>query len=152
VAAAADPSGLGMCTYCGCRAISLIGRFSAEHESIINAAGVLRRAAGTGDAVTGRAAAHDLAALLDPHTLSEERSLFAELRADPEFAEHVEGLCVEHDEINRWLARVVEGDLADVVGLEKLLRRHIDKEENGLFPAAAVALAGPEWERVVARA
>lgn len=29
-----------------------------------------------------------------------------------------------------------------------LLRRHIDKEDNGLFPAAAIALDGEEWEQV----
>jgi hemerythrin-like domain-containing protein len=152
VAAAADPPGVAMCTYCGCRAISIIGQFSTEHEAIVNATGVLRRAAGSGDLVASRVAAGELAALLDPHTRSEERSLFAELRTDPQFAEHVERLCEEHKEINRRLTHVVDGDLAGASGLEKLLRRHIDKEENGLFPAAAIALGGPAWERVVARA
>lgn len=32
------------------------------------------------------------------------------------------------------------------------LRRHIEKEENGLFPATAVALDGPAGVRPVARA
>ena len=36
--------------------------------------------------------------------------------------------------------------------LEDILRRHIDKEENGLFPAAVIALDGPAWERVVSDA
>lgn len=76
----------------------------------------------------------ELAALLDPHTPIEERSLFAKLRADPEFAPHVENLCEEHQEINHRLMRVVDGDLAGAGGLERLLGRHIDKEENGLFP------------------
>lgn len=35
--------------------------------------------------------------------------------------------------------------------LENLLRRHIDKEENGIFPAAAVALDGAAWDRIEAR-
>jgi hemerythrin-like domain-containing protein len=152
VAASADPPGVGVCTYCGCRAISLIGRFSAEHEAIVNATGVLRRAAGSGDLLASRVAAGRLAALLDPHTRSEERSLFAEMRTDSEFTEHVAGLCQEHDEINLRLAAVVEGALAGASGLERLLRRHIDKEENGLFPAAAIALDGPAWERVAALA
>jgi Hemerythrin HHE cation binding domain len=152
VAASADPPGVGVCTYCGCRAISLIGRFSAEHEAIVNATGVLRRAAGTGDTAAVQVAGLELAGLLDPHTRVEERSLFAELRADPEFAEHVERLCEEHEEINRRLMHIIDGDLAGAVGLERLLRRHIDKEENGLFPAAAIALGGPAWERVEARA
>lgn len=28
------------------------------------------------------------------------------------------------------------------------LRRHIDREEDGLFPAAAIRLDGPDWEEV----
>jgi hemerythrin-like domain-containing protein len=118
----------------------------------VNSTGMLRRAAGTGDAAAALVAGLELAALLDPHTRVEERSLFAELRTDPEFAEHVERLCEEHEAINRRLKQIVDGDLAGVGGLEKLLRRHIDKEENGLFPAAAIALGGPAWERVAARA
>ena len=141
-----------MCSYCGCRAIPVIGRFSTEHETIVNAMGLLRRAAGAGDVGAARAAAQDLAELLEPHTSSEERSLFVELRADPEFAEHVAGLCLEHREIGVRLAGVIHGDLTGVLSLETLLRDHIDKEENGLFPAAAVALDGQAWERVVARA
>ena len=152
MAAAADPLPIAVCSYCGCRAITVIGRFSAEHEAIIDATGVLRRAAGTGDAMAARAAARGLAELLDPHTRSEERSLFAELRQDPEFTEHVDELCGEHRQIDAQLAVVAGGDLTGVAALENLLRRHIDKEENGLFPAAAVALYGPAWERVTARA
>ena len=118
----------------------------------MNSTGMLRRAAGTGDAAAALVAGLELAALLDPHTRVEERSLFAELRTDPEFAEHVEGLCAEHEEINRRLMHIIDGDLASAAGLERLLRQHIDKEENGLFPAAAIALGGPAWERVEARA
>jgi Hemerythrin HHE cation binding domain len=141
-----------VCSYCGCRSITVIGRFSAEHETIINATGVLRSVAGTGDPAATSAAAQLLAGLLGPHTGSEERSLFAELRLDPEFTDHVDGLCAEHRDIDVRLAAVAGGDPAGVVALENLLRRHIDKEENGLFPAAAIALGGPAWERVVERA
>src|SRR5450755_4615502 len=141
-----------MCTYCGCRAITVIGRFSADHETIINATGVLRRAAETGDLPSAWAATQVLAGLLNPHTSSEERSLFAELRRDPEFTDHVDELCREHRDIDAGLAAVAAGDLAGVAALERLLRRHIDKEENGLFPAAAIALDGPAWERVMERA
>lgn len=141
-----------VCSYCGCREISVIGRFSDEHVSIINAVGELRRAAAKGDTPAAHAATDVLRRLLDPHTMSEERSLFAELREDPEFTEHVDVLCAEHRDIDAALAVAADGDLSGVVDLENLLRRHIDKEENGLFPAAAIALDGPAWERVVARA
>lgn len=141
-----------MCSYCGCRANTVIARYSAEHDDIVNAMGVLRRAASAGDPAGTGACARTLASLLDPHTASEERSLFAELRLDAEFTEHVDGLRAEHREIDAALARVAEGDLAAVGALEHILRRHIDKEENGLFPAAVIALDGAAWERVVSAA
>ena len=141
-----------MCSYCGCRSLTVIGRYSDEHEDIINATGDLRRTAARGDLPATRSAVTTLARLLEPHTSSEERALFAELRLDPEFTDHIDLLCAEHSEISARLASVAEGDLAGVESLENLLRRHIDKEENGLFPAAAIALDGPAWERVVARA
>jgi hemerythrin-like domain-containing protein len=141
-----------MCSYCGCRANTVIARYSAEHDEIVNAMGVLRRAASAGEVNGARVAARILTGLLDPHTACEERSLFAELRKDVEFTAHVEGLCAEHRDIDGTLARVVEGDLAAAGVLEGVLRRHIDKEENGLFPAAVIALDGPAWERVVSAA
>jgi len=141
-----------MCSYCGCRSLTVIGRYSDEHAEIINATGALRRATSSGDLDATRSAAAALAHLLDPHTASEERALFAELRLDPEFTDHVDALCAEHLDIATRLAAVSDGALDAMASLETLLRRHIDKEENGLFPAAAIALDGPAWERVVARA
>ena len=99
-----------MCSYCGCRANTVIARYSAEHDDIVNAMGVLRRAASAADQGATAIAARDLVALLDPHTTSEESSLFAELRLDAEFTEHVDGLCAEHREIDGTLARVTAGD------------------------------------------
>ena len=132
----------------------MIGRLSTEHVAIINATGALRRAAHDrdGDATTTSTAVDELAALLDPHTTGEEQGLFTELRLDPEFAAHVDALCAEHREIDARLARVASGDHAEVDALENLLRRHIDKEENGIFPAAAVALDGDAWDRIQQRA
>ena len=141
-----------MCSYCGCRAITMIGRLSTEHVAIINATGALRRVALDGDGAGAATAVEVLAALLDPHTRGEEQGLFAELRLDEDFADHVEALCAEHREIDARLAKVAAGDHAEVQELENLLRRHIDKEENGIFPAAAVALDGAAWDRIQSRA
>jgi hemerythrin-like domain-containing protein len=141
-----------MCSYCGCQSITVIGRFMAEHDSIIDTTGLLRRAALRGDQAAAGAAAANLHQQLEPHTNSEERSLFAELRLDPEFTDHVDDLCREHAEIGAGLAKVIDGDFAAIGPLELLLRHHIDREDNGLFPAAAIALGGPAWERVVERA
>lgn len=141
-----------MCSYCGCESITVIGKYMAEHESIVNVAGTLRRAAASGDVSATATAVHALGELLQPHTRSEERSLFKELRAEPDLRDHVDQLCREHQQIDDGLSRVAEGDLVAAVPLLQLLRQHIDKEENGLFPAAAIALDGPAWERVTARA
>lgn len=138
-----------MCSYCGCRSNTLIARYTVEHEEIVNAMGTLRRAASTADPTRTHSAATVLADLLSPHTASEERSLFAELRQDAEFTAHVDELCAEHRAIDEILARVDGGDFAAVSRLEHMLRRHIDREENGLFPAAVIALDGTAWERAV---
>ena len=139
-----------MCSYCGCQDISVIGRFMAEHVEIINACGVLRRACERGDAAVVAAAADDLAGLLHPHTGAEEAGLFAVLAEDEEFTEHVRTLCAEHTDLDAALAAVRGGDHASFPAFELALRHHIDREENGLFPAAAIAFAGMEWERVTA--
>ena len=141
-----------MCSYCGCRDITVIGRYMAEHEDIVNLAGELRRAVARGDAEEVRAAAEKVRTALDPHTGSEERSLFAQMRRDPEFTEHIDALCGEHHDLEAGLARVAAGDPAAYPAFERLLRHHIDREDNGLFPAAAIALDGPDWEWVTERA
>ena len=141
-----------MCTYCGCSQISVIGRYMAEHEQVVNLSGVLRRAVESGDPAQVRAAVGAVRAVLAPHTGSEERALFARMRQDPEFTDHIDALCGEHDDLGALLDRVARGDGTAYAGFERLLRGHIDREDNGLFPAAAIALDGPDWEWVSERA
>jgi len=137
-----------VCSYCGCESIEVIGRFMSEHVEIINATGDLRRATASGDADEVRAAVAIVRGLLDPHARAEESGLFAVLAEDVEFADHVQGLCREHVGLHGLLDQVHAGSHAVLPVFEKMLRTHIDREENGLFPAAAIAFAGPEWERV----
>jgi hemerythrin-like domain-containing protein len=136
-----------VCSYCGCRAIAPVARLSAEHVEVLELLGDLRRASADGrpgfEEVLGR-----LTRALDAHTGGEERSLLGELRGDPELGPYVAVLCAEHGEIDAALAALSPGDAAGLAALETLLRRHIDKEENGLFPAAAIALDGEAWDRV----
>ncbi|AYF26967.1 MULTISPECIES: hemerythrin domain-containing protein [Micromonospora] len=138
-----------MCCYCGCREFPAIGRLSAEHEAIANAAGRLRGAARTGG--PGALAALDaLLALLMPHTATEEDGLFAELRAEGSLIEAVAKLCAEHDDIHGVLGRVdrADPDWPAVLAALDRLHRHIDNEEHGLFPAAVIALPVPAWDRI----
>lgn len=138
-----------MCSYCGCEALVPIGRFMAEHGTIIDALGVLERACAAGDQARVDAA-DELAAWLDPHTGAEEVGLFAVLGRQEEFTEHIAALCAEHASLDADLARIRTGDVAGLDDFVVALRNHIDREENGLFPAAAIALDGPDWEEVVA--
>lgn len=139
-----------MCSYCGCRSITVIAELTREHEEVVNVLGTLVRAAARDDSAEVATTAARLAELLEPHTRTEELGLFAELRREPELADHVDDLCREHQEIDALVAAVARGDLADARHLDDVLRRHIDREENGLFPAAVIALDGPAWDRVVA--
>jgi len=137
-----------MCSYCGCRSIELIGRLSTQHDEIVNATTALRTAAAGHDQPGAAAACVVLADLLHPHTRIEERGLFAELRLDDTFTDHIDALCGEHRDLDRELAAISSGDLTRVTPFIQLLRDHISKEENGLFPAAAIALDGEQWERL----
>lgn len=138
-----------MCSYCGCESIEVIGRFMAEHTAIINAAGQLRRAIDAGGEESAvHAAADTLAGLLSPHTDAEEVGLFSVMRRDEQFSDHIADLCSEHTELDEALAAVRAGDHAAYPAFEHLLRTHIDREDNGLFPAAAIALDGPDWAEV----
>lgn len=137
-----------MCSYCGCQSITVVGRFMAEHDELINATGELVRAAATGDAELVRASADVVARLLSPHTHSEEVGLFRVMREHEEFTEHIDTLCGEHTSLDVLLEEVVGGAFERAPEFEKELRTHIDKEDNGLFPAAAMSLDGTEWEQV----
>ncbi len=139
-----------MCDYCGCRSFTVIARFTAEHEDIVNAAGELRESIESGAQVQAAAAAVALANLLGPHTRDEERTLFAEMAQDAEFSDHVDQLCTEHRDLDEQLAALGTGDLDALHRFYNLLREHINKEENGLFPAAAIALDDDAWDRAQA--
>lgn len=137
-----------MCSYCGCLAITVMEGLSREHDEIIEAAGALRRATEADDAEAVRSAAATLGRLLAPHTEGEERGIFHELRAVPEFTTHVDDLCAEHDVLDAELERIQAGDRSGVAAFLRRLRLHIDREEDGLFPAAAIALDAQAWDRI----
>ena len=142
-----------MCSYCGCDSIEVIGRFMDEHVEIINATGDLRRAVEGGDADEVRRGVDGVAGLLGPHTGAEEVGLFSVMKKQDEFLDYVTQLCGEHVGLDDLLARVAtEPDPTlrhQVFELfEEALRAHIDREDNSLFPAAAVSLVGPDWDEI----
>jgi hemerythrin-like domain-containing protein len=137
-----------VCSYCGCQAITVIGRFMAEHDDVVNGLTALRSACAAEDAPATVAAVQVMAGLLHPHTHAEEVGLFAVMGQDEEFHDHIDVLCGEHRGLDGLLDELAAGAFDRFGAFERALRAHIDKEDNGLFPAAAIALSGPDWDRV----
>lgn len=137
-----------MCSYCGCRSIEVIGRFMTEHEDIVTAAGVLRRAAIERDLAKVSTQCERVRTLLTPHTEAEEVGLFSVMREQGDFAEQVEALCGEHTLLDEQLDGIAAGDYSLIQPFYQALRDHIDKEDNGLFPTSALTLDGPDWDRI----
>lgn len=137
-----------MCSYCGCETITVIGRFMAEHVAVVNALGELRRAVERDDAEGVAHHGRSLGDLLTPHAHAEEVGLFTVMGRQEEFAAHISTLCAEHRVFEQQLHGVMTGSRDQIEPLYRGLREHIDREENGLFPAAAIALGGVDWDEV----
>lgn len=143
-----------MCEYCGCQEIAVIGELTREHDAVVDLIGRIERSLADqrlGDVAEG---CRKISAILVPHTVVEEEGLFPEMAA--EFPDHIETLRSEHREIEKVLdeaAGVVPDDQdwpARLLGALFLLREHILKEQDGVFPAALAALDTVQWERIEA--
>jgi hemerythrin-like domain-containing protein len=92
--------------------------------------------------------------ILAPHTVVEEDGLFPEMADD--FPDHIAVLCSEHREIEKVLGAAADGLPDDptwpdqLMKVLHLLREHILKEQDGVFPAALAALDSDQWERIEA--
>ena len=135
-----------MCSYCGCRNIPMIAKLNAEHDAIVNSTYALQIAFRDQDVTAATTAGRILGELLHPHTHREQVGLFAEMAKDELFTEHVASLCAEHDQLDADLAAITAGDLTRITTMITLLNNHIDREENGLFPAALAYLDDDQWE------
>lgn len=144
-----------MCSYCGCRSLKPIGDLSAEHVEIQNLCGDIGRFVGAGDVETAGERLRVLATVLAEHDAVEELSIYPAMARHQEYGDKVGTLFDEHDDVDSVVrdalrtlddsgAAAVRWD-AVVAPLETLLE-HIQHEENGLFPAAAIALDTPDWE------
>jgi hemerythrin-like domain-containing protein len=144
-----------VCNYCGCRALEAIAELTDEHVRILSLSADLRRAVGRGE----HAAAADLLGtlndVLELHDAVEELSLYPAMARDPELAEKIGTLFDEHDELDRVVRAAMAAangagpNTADWVGVLaalEMLAEHIDHEEHGVFPAAAVSLDPADWE------
>ncbi len=143
-----------MCEYCGCQAVASVAGLTREHEAVVNLIGAVRDAHRQNDIVRMTEVVREIAAILGPHTQVEERGLFPAM-AD-EFPDHIAVLETEHRQIEAVLAEA-EGGVptapawpSRVLNVLALLREHILKEQDGVFPAALASLSIEQWEAVEA--
>ena len=139
-----------MCEYCGCQTLATIDELTREHDLVVNLIGEVRAAHAGADLVRMAELARQIAVVLGPHTEVEERGLFPALTAD--FPDHIAGLTAEHRRVEEVLGEASAGTPADpawparLVEALALLRKHIFKEQDGVFPAALTSLGTADWE------
>lgn len=141
-----------MCGYCGCQELAAIAELTAEHDAVVTLSGQVRRALATGDLDAAADGARSIGAVMTPHTAVEEGALFPAMEG--EFGEHVQRLFGEHRVVEAVLTESVERTPTDPTWPQRLgemldlLREHIIKEEDGVFPAALTVLEPTQWEQM----
>ena len=141
-----------MCEYCGCQALETIDELTQEHERVVNLISHVRDARRDGAITRMAELAREITSVLGPHTQVEERGLFPAMAT--EFPEQIAALEAEHRRIEAVLAEADGPFLTDpgwpdrLIDTLDLLRGHILKEQDGVFPAALAALATEDWEAV----
>jgi len=142
-----------MCHYCGCRQMPLVRDYIAEHERATNLGGDAVRAIDVGDFEKARRCTAQMAVELASHWRGEENGLFRVMEREPEYAEHISPLVLEHRQLAELLATVDVADSDDQEWIRVAvidLHEHIRKEEDGLFPASLTALSGADWDASMA--
>lgn len=141
-----------MCEYCGCQALIAIDELTREHDLVVNLIGQVRAAQAATDVPRVAEVARQIAAILSPHTEVEEHGLFPALAGD--FPDQVAALEAEHRRIEAVLAEAATSTPTDPTWPRRLLetldmlRDHILKEQDGVFPAALANLATADWDAI----
>lgn len=144
-----------MCEYCGCQSLASIDELTREHDEVVRLISHLRPARESGDVARMAQVAREITRVLGPHTRVEEHGLFPALAGD--FPEQIAALEAEHRRVEAVLAEAADGVTPSdpawpdrLVGAMAMLRGHILKEQDGVFPAALANLGTEEWEAVEA--
>ena len=86
------------------------------------------------------------------HRQGEEEGVFALMRGDELYREHIDPLIAEHRELDEVLGTFDVHDAEHRAMLKEQvaeLRIHISKEEDGIFPVTLVEFSGPEWDAAI---
>lgn len=143
-----------MCEYCGCQQIAVIDELTREHDAVVALVSLVQRSLAGQRLEEAARSCVQISALLGPHTVVEEQGLFLEMAG--EFPDHIEVLRSEHREIEKVLSEATGGPPDDptwpdrLLGVLFLLREHILKEQDGVFPAALASLSADQWESIEA--
>ena len=143
-----------MCEYCGCQQIATIAELYSEHDAVVAHVSLIHSALAGERPGEVASSCQQILAILAPHTVVEEEGLFPEMT--DEFPDHIQVLRSEHREIEEVLDEAAGGFPDDptwpdrLVAVLHLLREHILKEQDGVFPAALIALDADQWERIEA--
>jgi hemerythrin-like domain-containing protein len=142
-----------MCEYCGCQSLASIDELTREHDEVVRLISHLRPAQQDGDVARMAEIAREIAAVLGPHTQVEEHGLFPAMAVD--FPEQIAALEAEHRRIEAVLAEADDATTPSdpawphrLMEAMAMLRDHILKEQDGVFPAALAVLGTEEWEAV----
>lgn len=142
-----------MCHYCGCRQVTLIRDYIAEHERVTHLGFEALRALDRGERPAAATMIAEMAVLLRSHWEGEEKGVFTVMaEADELYADYIGPLVSEHRALDAFLTSL---DLDLPEHRERLraelaeLDEHISREEDGLFPATLVTLGGPQWDAAI---
>jgi hemerythrin-like domain-containing protein len=141
-----------MCEYCGCQQIAVINELTREHDAVVGLISHIQTSVQDQRLEDVAKSCQQVLGILATHTVVEEDGLFPEMAED--FPDHIQVLRSEHREIEKVLGEATNGLPNDptwpdrLLGVVFLLRQHILKEQDGVFPAALVALDADQWERI----
>ena len=141
-----------MCHYCGCRQIPLIRDYIAEHEHVLDLGERALEEMGRGALDDAQATVDQMRAELRSHWQGEEDGVFALMRGDELYRQHIDPLIAEHRELDELLRTMDVRDDHQLAVLQEQvaeLRVHISKEEDGIFPVTLVEFSGPEWDAAI---
>ena len=144
--------------HCDRQARAAIGALIREHEEVLALVSDVRAARLAGDLPKQASLACQIAAVLGPHQIVEESGLFPALAAD--YPDPNGLLEAEHHVIETALAEAVRAAWSGaaypanpgwpnrLTRALTLLRDHIFKEQDAIFPAALAILNAADWDAI----